>query len=43
MYQEDSIYHIIDNFPQNCRRNTRKTDEIYDFLQSAKLTCIDDL
>ena len=37
-----SIYRIIGNFPQNCHRNTRKTDKVYDFLQSAKLTCMDD-
>ena len=36
------IYHIIGNFPQNCHRNTRKTDKAYDFFQSAKLTCVDD-
>ena len=41
--KKTSIYHIIGNFPPNCRRNTRKTDEVYDFLQSAKLTCVDDL
>ena len=38
-----SIYHIISNFPKNCRRNTRKTDKVYNFLQSAKLTCVGDL
>ena len=41
--KKTSIYHIIGNFPPNCHRNTRKTDEVYDFLQSAKLTCMDDL
>ena len=38
-----SICHIIGNFPPNCRRNSWKTDKVYDFLQSAKLTCVDDL
>ena len=38
-----SIYHNISNFPQNCRCNTRKTDKVYNFLQSAKLTCVGDL
>ena len=41
--KETSIYHIIGNFPQNCHHNTRKTDKDYDFLQSAKLTCVGDL
>ena len=41
--KKTSIYHIIGNFPQNCHRNTRKTDKDYDFLQSAKLTCVGDL
>ena len=41
--KKSSIYHIIGNFPLNCRRNTQKTEEVYDFLQSAKLTCMDDL
>ena len=41
--KKTSIYHIIDNFPQNCHRNTRKTDKDYDFPQSAKLTCVGDL
>ena len=36
--KKTSIYHIIGNFPPNCRRNTRKTDEVYDFLQSARMT-----
>ena len=42
--KKTSIYHIIVNPPPpNCRRNTRKTDEVYDFLQSTKLTCEDGL
>ena len=38
-----SIYYIISNFPQNCHHNTRKTDKVCDFLQSAKFTCVGDL
>ena len=45
MYQED--FHLLHYRhpppPPNCRRNTWKTDEVYDLLQSAKLTCVDDL
>ena len=29
--------------PKNCRRNTRKKDKVYDFLQFAKLTWMDGL
>ena len=43
MYQEDFHLSHYRPFPPNCRRNTRKTDEVYDFLQSAKLTCVGDL
>ena len=41
--KKTSIYHIISNFPKNCRRNTQKTDKVYNFLQHAKLTCVGDL
>ena len=42
-FKKTSIYRIIGNPPPppNFRRNTRKTDKVYDFLQSAKLTCVD--
>ena len=29
-------YRIIGNFPKSCRRNTRKTDKVYNFLESVK-------
>ena len=41
--KKTSIYHIVGNFTQNCRHNTRKTDKVYDFLQSANLTCVGDI
>ena len=37
------IARIINNCPLNCFRNTLKTDEVYDFLRCANLTCVDDL
>ena len=41
--KKTSIYHIIGHFSKNCRHNTRKTDKVYDFLQSAKLSFVGDL
>ena len=41
--KKTSVYGIIGNFSRGCRRNTRKTDKVYNFLQSAKLSCVDDL
>ena len=41
--KKTSICRIIGNFLPNCRRNTRKKDKVYNFLQSTKLTCVDNL
>ena len=43
MYQEDFQLSHYRQFSQNCRRNIRKTDKVFDFLQSAKLTSVGDL
>ena len=37
-----SIYRIIGNFPPNCYHTKRKTDKVFDLLQSANLTYVDD-
>ena len=43
MYHEDFHLSHYWQFPSKCRRNTQKTDKAYNFLQSPKLTCMDDL
>ena len=43
MHQEDFYSSHYKYISLNCCRSTRKTDKVYDFLQSANLTCVDDL
>ena len=43
MHQEDFNLSHYWQFPPKFHRNTRKTDKVYDFLQSSKLTCVDDI